>query len=136
MVYYQFGRRGRMGGVGCLLFAILALIAAFYVLKWTFTLLFYVSPILFVLSLLVRPAVVRDAFHWLVEVYRKNVLTGIFYTLVGVLGFPVVALSLFLNAIRPEPAEREKQQVESEYIDFEEIRSEPLKTKETGKMPE
>lgn len=136
MVYYQFGRRSRMGGIGCLLFAILALVATFYVLKWTFTLLFYISPILFVLTLLVKPAVVRDAFRWLAAVYRKNIPAGIFYTLLGVLAFPVVALSLFLNAIRTEPAAQEKQQVESEYIDFEEIGSEPLKTKEAEKMPE
>lgn len=136
MIYYHFGRRNRMGGIGCLLFAILALIATFYVLKWMFTLLFYVSPVLFVLTLLVRPAVVRDAFRWLAGVYRQNTLTGIFYTLLGVLAFPVVALSLFLNAMRTEPAEREKQQAESEYVDFEEIGSEPLKTKEAEKMPE
>jgi Ca2+/Na+ antiporter len=128
MVNFQFGRQSRMGGIGCLLFVILGVIALFYVLKWTFTLLFYASPLLFLLALVIKPQSVLNAFRWLGSVYRSNVLLGLIYTVLGVLCFPVVALALFMHAASQRDSIQQNSYVpDAEYTDFEEVESEPLR---------
>ena len=128
MVNFQFGRQSRMGGIGCLLFVLLGIIALFYVLKWTFTLLFYASPLLFLLALVIKPQSVLNVFRWLGSVYRSNVLLGLIYTVLGVLCFPVVALALFMRAVGQGASVQQKSDVpETEYTDFEEVQSEPLR---------
>jgi hypothetical protein len=130
MVYVRYGRGG--GGLGCLLLGILGLIAAYYILKWFFIALYVaIAPVLFVVALLLNWRAVVDTVRDLLSTLGRNPL----YFLLAVLGYPLVAIYMFLRALGYKRMEqfgqtmREQHQTpEDEFIEFEELESRPKNT--------
>ncbi|MFN0014324.1 MAG: hypothetical protein ACKVU2_07215 [Saprospiraceae bacterium] len=130
MVYVKYGRSG--GGWGCLILGILALVATFYILKGLFYLLYWASPVLFVLALIINWRAVADTGRDFLGLLQRNPVGGLLVGALAVIGFPVLALYLFLRALGYKQMEkfsqtmRERTQVpEDEFVEFEEIESRP-----------
>lgn len=128
MVYVRYGRGG--GGFGCLLFGILFLVAAYYILKGMFILLWWAAPALFVLSLIINWRAVADTGKDFLRLLERNPLGGLLLGALAVVGFPVLALYLFVRAIgynKPQPfgsaTGNAGQLAEDEFVEFEELES-------------
>lgn len=130
MVVIRNNRGG--GGLGCLVFGILFFVAAFYILKGLFTLLLWAAPALFVLALVINWRAVADTGKDFLRLLERNPLGGLLAGALAVVGFPVLALFLFLRALgytkaRPfDTTARQAQQApEDDFVEFEELESRP-----------
>ena len=130
MVYVKYGRAG--GGWGCLIMGVLALVAAYYILKGLFYVLYWASPVLFVLALVINWRAVADTGRDFLSLLQRNPLGGVLLGALAVVGFPVLALYLFLRALGYNKMEKfsrtmrgQNEQPEEEFVEFEEIESRP-----------
>ncbi|MCB9306907.1 MAG: hypothetical protein H6565_09940 [Lewinellaceae bacterium] len=136
MMFYHSGR-GRYaarfsggGGIGCLIFGILGLVAAYYILKGFFIVLYWAAPALFVLALIINWRAVVDTFKSWLKSMETNPVGGLLTAALAVLVFPVFALYLFVKSlgynriekIRREAGAQEGRE-EGEFVEFEEIES-------------
>lgn len=133
MVYVKYGRAG--GGWGCLIMGVLALVAAYYILKGLFYVLYWASPVLFVLALVINWRAVADTGRDFLSLLQRNPPGGLLLGALAVVGFPVLALYLFLRALGYNKMEqfgramREQQRPpEDEFVEFEELESRPKHT--------
>lgn len=139
-IYSNFDSRrmGPGGGIGCLIFGVLGLIAAYYILKGLFALLWWAAPVLFLLTLLIDWRVVAEAGKSLFSLIRMRPLAGILTAVLAVVAFPVVVFFLFLSALgrrraappqggpaATRPPQTQAPAEEGEFIDFEELDSRP-----------
>lgn len=130
MVYVKYGRSS--GGWGCLIMGVLSLVAAYYILKGVFYLLYWASPVLFVLALVINWRAVADTGRDFLSLLQRNPVGGLLLAALAVIGFPVLALYLFLRALGYNQMQqfsqtmRERGQApENEFVEFEEIESQP-----------
>jgi|GEM_PF-439480 len=128
---YRSARFNSGGGIGCLIFGIIGMVAAFFILKGLFKLLYWAAPVLFVLALVINwRAVVDTLKNWL-KTMESNPLGGLLTAALAVLLFPVFALYLFLKSLgynKIQQMQREfgsQQSPADEFTEFEEIESTP-----------
>lgn len=133
----QFGRIPG-GGLGCLIGLALVVFVSYYTLKGLYFILWWASPALVVLTLIVNWRVIPDTFKNWLAVLEKNPLSGLLGAAFAVLAFPFFALWLFLKALGYRKMESIKREFESaqnppeeEFVEFEELESRPI-----GKAPE
>ncbi|MBK6930048.1 MAG: hypothetical protein IPH12_03995 [Saprospirales bacterium] len=133
MMYGRYGRAG--GGWGCLITGILLLVALYYILKGLFVVLWWAAPALVVLALVINWRAVADTGRDFLSLLQRNPLGGLLLGAVAVIGFPVLALYLFLRALGYNKMQqfsrtvREQQTpAEEEFVEFEELESRPKRT--------
>jgi hypothetical protein len=112
---------------------ILFLLGLFFVARFIFTILYYLSPVMLIAALIIDYKTVTGYGKWLVDKVKTNPLLGIGGILLTILAFPLVSLfllgkALFKKKVREVEQEVERQQ-EGEYVDFEELNSEPMDLK-------
>ncbi|MCI4649948.1 hypothetical protein [Phaeodactylibacter sp.] len=112
---------------------ILFLLGLFFVARFIFTILYYLSPVMLIAALIIDYKTVTGYGKWLVDKVKTNPLLGIGGILLTILAFPLVSLfllgkALFKKKVR-EVEQEVKRQREGEYVDFEELNSEPMDLK-------
>ncbi len=85
MTNIHFNSRGG-GGIGCLLFGILALVAAYYILSGFFFLLWWAAPALFVLALIINWRAVLDTGQSLLKYIQNNPVAGLVLAVLVIIG--------------------------------------------------
>jgi hypothetical protein len=140
-VYSNFNNRSG-GGTGCLIFGILGMVAAYYILKGLFHLLFWASPVFFILALLINWRAVADTGKSYLKLLETRPVAGLLLGGLSVIGFPVLALYLFLKSIGYNQVQGMAQnfkaptssikEPEDDFIDFEELETRQ-KDKEEGR---
>ena len=106
---------------------VLFLIASMFVLFWLaksiFAILAWLAPALLIAALIIDYQSVLNYGKWLLNQLRFNTLSGILYTLLTIVGFPVVSLFLFgKSLLRKKIKALEKnytQQREGVYTEYE-----------------
>ena len=130
-VYSNFNNRPG-GGVGCLVFGILGMVAAYYILKGLFALMFWAAPVLFLLAILINWKSVADTGRNYLRLLESNPVGGLLLGALSVVGFPVLALYLFLKAVganstrpagTPFGNPPQNPEPEDQFVDFEELES-------------
>lgn len=143
---------GRGGGLGCLLFSLLFLLALFFILKGLFALLFWASPALIGLAVLINWRAVSDTGQELLEQTKRNPVAvlllgalaffgiwGSGFSMIdslgmGVIKFGVPLLSLYILframgysrlAQFQQTMGRPPAPPEDEFVEFEELASRP-----------
>ena len=132
------------GGLGCLIMGIVSLVVAFYILKGLFYVLWWAAPALFVLALIINWRAVADTGKDFLDLLGRNPVAGLIAGVLGVIGFPVLALYLFLRALgytQPKPFDPTMQgnrqaPPEEEFVEFEELESRPKYVHEEPEEPE
>ncbi len=75
------------------------LVLAFYFIQGMFLLLKWITPVLLIATLIINRQVLINYGKWIYNLLRTNVLVGLLYTVLTIVGFPFVAGFLFLKAI-------------------------------------
>lgn len=109
---------------GLLVFVLFATLT-WFIISGLWKLLSVLAPFLFLASFLLDKNVPINFFKWLGKQYKINVVGGLFITLMCGIAFPFVFAFLFarslmnyrLGKLRKTP----KQDIEGDYIDFEEL---------------
>ena len=103
----------------------------YYISTLFFRLLYFLSPILLVATLIIDYKVVLNFGKWLINLTKRNLLMGVGAILLTLLAYPVVSAFLFGKALFKKRVKQAQQAFENqrqgELVDFEEIESKPTK---------
>lgn len=142
MQQFQFKSNGSpFSGIGCLLTALLAAVATYFIFIGLYKVLYYASPVLLIAALVINWRVVAGIGQSLLNLLTRNPIAGLLVGAVAVLAFPFTAAFLFMSALgsrRMEKVVAEMQQrqqdfekqmsgdaaADGEYVDFEEVKEE------------
>ncbi|HMQ49841.1 MAG TPA: hypothetical protein PKA00_20430 [Saprospiraceae bacterium] len=109
---------------------ILFLVGLYYIARFIFTILLYLSPLLLIAALVIDRKVVLDYIKWLVGLFKSSPATGMITALLSIVGFPLVSAYLLIKALLKkrirQVAEEVRSTREGEFIEYEELDSEPL----------
>ena len=105
----------------------------YYALKGLYFILWWASPALLVLALIINWRVFPDTLKNWLDTLENKPLSGIISAAIAVLAFPFFTLYLFLKAVgyrKMESMKREftntQQAPQDEFVDFEELESRPI----------
>lgn len=139
---YRGARFNGGGGIGCLIFGIIGMVAAYFILKGLFKLLYWASPVFFVLAIIINWRAVVDTLKDWLRTMESNPIGGLFTAALAVLLFPLFALYLFIKALgysRIQQMQREfgaDRTPSDEFVEFEELESMPKGGAQAGKPVE
>ena len=108
------------GGVIALLLFAGLIFLLFYMVKGVFSILSFLAPILFILALVFNRHVVFDYGKMLWHKLKTDTPKGLLYTLLSIVGFPVVSAFLFFKAFITQKVKK-MSKTEEEYDDYEEV---------------
>jgi hypothetical protein len=128
---YRTQSSSPFGGIISIIFFLLFFVALFYVAKFVFLILWYVSPVIFIAALLLDFKGVTNYGKWLINLGKRNLVAGVGATLLSLVAFPLVALfllgkALFKKKVKEmqgqfEPADGSRTPVEEDFIEYEEV---------------
>lgn len=128
---FTFGSNGIVGIITGILFFVLL----FYIAKGIFTILAYLTPVLFIATLIINHQVVIDYGKMLYNTLKNNPLMGIIGIGLTFIGFPIVAFFLFGKSLMLRKVNKLKEEFQSqfdpnyqnqtkeEFVNFEEVDS-------------
>ncbi len=131
MMYKLFRQGVPGGGLGCLLGAIFIFFILFFALKGLYLILWWASPALVVLTLIVNWRVVPDTLTSWFKSLQTSPLSALVSAAFAVLAFPFFALWLFLKSLGYRQIQQMKREFSNtqpppeDFVDFEEIESKP-----------
>ena len=117
------------GGIISLVFLVLFFIALYYIAKAVFTILYWATPILFIITLILDYKVVVNYGKWLIGLTKRNPLLGIVGILLSIGLYPVVAFFLFGKAVFKKKVKEAQTRYEEaqgitkegEYTEYEDV---------------
>ena len=118
----------------------LVFIGLFVLARFIFRILYFLSPLMLIATLIIDHKVLINYARWLGDTIRRNALLGIGATVLSLVFFPVVAAGLLAKALlnrEVRKAQSARQEaLKGEYVDFEEIVQErPLQLPKTEPTP-
>ena len=124
-----------------LVIMVIVLILLFFLVTSLFKILYYLSPLLLILTLIFDYKVVIRYVKMLGRFFRKNWLFGILLTVLSVLAFPLVTAGLFFNAFMNWRMRRAEKRYgvhhpggEKKFSDFELLEEEEIELKQEEKI--
>lgn len=116
---------------------VLALVLMFYIARFIYTILWYLSPVFIIGALILDKNAVINFGKWMINLFQRNMVAGLISAALGLFAFPLVSLFLlgkafFTKRMREVGKEQERRQ-RGEYVSFEELDSEPLELRELEK---
>lgn len=125
---FNSSSKGGFNIIPALLIGIVVLFVLFTVAKFVFNILYWLSPVLLIITLFIDHKVVVNYGKWILELMGKNVLLGVGLSLLTIVAFPVVSLFLFGKAILKKKVkemtqqfEQQTQGTEEEFTEYEEV---------------
>ncbi|MEO6131522.1 MAG: hypothetical protein ABIQ02_06715 [Saprospiraceae bacterium] len=112
-------------GIFGIIFMVLFFVALFFIAKGIFTILLWLSPVLFIGALIINHKTVWNYLKFLLSLVQRHVLAGIIAIILSVIGFPVLSGVLFGKAFFDRKMRRLHQahtsRESSEFVDYEEV---------------
>lgn len=96
-----------------ILFLVAVLFLLFWLAKSLFTILAWLAPALFIAAIIIDYRSVLNYGKWLLNQLKNNTLNGILFSILTVVGFPVVSLLLFGRAL----LSKKMKSLEKSYIE-------------------
>ena len=112
-----------------LAFFILLLGGLFFVAQGIYLILLYLTPIFLIAALIMDYKVILSYGKWLINKFKSNFLSGITWSLITIVGFPVVSAILCFRAwtqYKVRQIEKEQTAPKDEYVDYEIVEEEQL----------
>ena len=101
------------------------LVALYFLARAVFRLLYFIAPVLLIITLIIDYKVVVNYGKWIIRMLKENTVVGVIALLITVFAFPVVSAFLFGKAMlgrqigKMERTIREKRK--GEYVEYEEL---------------
>ncbi len=131
----QKGSSNPLGNLTFIAMAIGALILMFFLARIAFNLIYWISPFLFLATLVIDYKVVVNYGKWMLGLFKMNPLYGIGAGVVTFFVYPVVAVFLFGKALIKKKIGSMKDQldkkVNGEYAEYEEVEADFVPDGET-----
>lgn len=128
---YRNQNSSPFGGIISIIFFLLFFVALFYVAKFVFMIMWYISPVIFIAALLLDFKGVMNYGKWLINLGKRNLLAGVGATLLSMVAFPLVALfllgkALFKKKVKEmqgqfDPEGSRQTPAEDDFIEYEEV---------------
>lgn len=122
---FNMGGGNPFGSITGIIMAVLFFLVLFYLTKIVFKILWFLSPLLFIASLIIDHTVFLGYAKWIGGMLKSNPLVGIGAIVLSALLFPLTASFLFGKALfrkKVNDARKEyENQVHGELIEYEEI---------------
>ncbi len=106
------------------LFFILLMVGFYYLIKGLYAIMLFVAPVLAVIIAVIRYQVYIDYFNWLQRKYKRDILSGITWTVVSIIGFPFLLFFLLFRALTYRAIEKQKKDYFNRYESRESIETE------------
>lgn len=136
---FNTGGRNPFSSITGIIMAVLFFLVLFYLTKIVFKILWFISPLLFIASLIIDHKVFLGYAKWLGGMVKNNPLVGIGAIVLSVLLFPLTASFLFGKALfrkKVKDAQQEyEKQVHGELVEFEEIVEEEELSEDVLRLP-
>ena len=124
-----------------LIVAAVTIYLLFKVFSFVMAMLWYVAPVMLIAAFFIKKAVVIDYGKWLIKSLKTNTVMGIVFTILTIVGFPLVSLFLLFKSLTFDKWKNitasmpGTKRFETEDADFEILDEEPLilKDRETHK---
>lgn len=129
---YRFGGNNNspFSGIVGIVVGVLFILGLFYFLKFLFNLLWILLPVLLIVTAVIDYKVFLSYGKWIVRLFQRNWVAGAVAGFLSVAGAPVVTLFLLGKALFQKKVKEAKtaheEQVQGEYVEFEEMESETL----------
>lgn len=124
------GGNNPLNAIVGILLMIAFLVGMYYIARLIFRILLFLSPFMLVATLIIDRSVVVGYAQWLAGMTRRNPAIGIIGIVLSIVGFPVVSAFLLARALLnkkiKDVQQKEKTRREGQFIDYEELDSEPL----------
>lgn len=106
-----------LGGVIGLLVIMGIIYMLFLTVKGVWTILAFLAPILFVIAMILRFRVVTDYGKMLWHTVKEEPVRGITYSILSVIGFPLVSAFLFFKAITLRKVDKMRKPTYDDYVE-------------------
>ncbi len=114
-----------LNSIGSIIMLVVVLVGLYFIVNGIFKILAFMAPALLIGALLINYKVVTGYGLWLVDLVRKNWITGIIAIILSVMAFPVVAGFLFGKALLTRKVNQLKEEadkrVNGEFVEYEEV---------------
>jgi small-conductance mechanosensitive channel len=118
---FNFGANG----IWSLIMLIVAFVALWFIASSVFKILAWAAPVLLIGALLVNYQTVLGYGRFVLNLFKRNWLTGIVAILLTIFGFPVVSGFLFAKSFLDRKVKTivkdQERKVEGEFVEFEEV---------------
>ena len=134
--FYRFNIPGNnnRNPLWSILIGVFFLVALFFIARFIFRILYFLSPLFLIAALVIDYKVVLNFGKWLINLVKQNAVLGIGAIVLSVFGFPLVSVYLAGRALFNKRIKEAEQAYETrtkgEIVDFEELDSEPLQLRE------
>ena len=106
---FFFNRFNRRNGWYGLIIMVIVLVLLFFLVKSIFNILYYLSPLLLVLTLLFDYKVIVKFLSWWWKLFKSNWIYGLGVAILSGIGFPILTGGLFINAFMNWRVKRAKK---------------------------
>lgn len=126
----NFNNNNPFSSIAGIIMVALFLVALYFIARFIFTILYYLSPLMIIAALIIDHRVVVGYIKWVIGLLKDNPLLGIGAILLSVLGFPILSVFLLGKALFKKQMKRTEEEArqtrEGEYIEFEELENKEL----------
>lgn len=110
--------------------ALAVLVVLFFVARFVFNILYYLSPVFLIATLFIDRTVIIDYLKWIRKLFQRDIIIGVGATILSIFGFPILSAFLFAKALFKkrvkDAAEEARVRREGRLIEYEEVDDEPL----------
>lgn len=124
------------GGLLGIVMLIGLLMVVWFTVKGIFSILSFVAPILFIVTLFLKRSVVVDYGKFIVDTFKQNAGMGLLYGIGTFVGFPLVVAYLFVKALMLYQVEKRFGKKEPKYAEYEEVEEQEVDDEDFLDLPE
>ena len=122
----QFLKKSPFGNIGGIIVIAIIMIGLFFLVGQLFKLLYFLAPILLILTLVLNYRVVLDYGKYVLKTLKENPLFGIVIIVLSFLAYPILFTYLLAKAYLSRNAGDSDGEEGNGFADYEEIAEDPL----------
>ena len=124
------------GGLLGLVMVVGLLMVVWFFVKGIFSILSFVAPILFIITLFIKSSVILDYGKFIINTFKDNAGMGLLYGIGTVVGFPLVIAYLFFKAITLYQIEKRLGKKQPKFAEYEEVEEQEVDDEDFLDLPE
>lgn len=128
---YNTGRgQSPFSSITAVIIALAVLVVLFFLARFVFNILYYLSPIFLIATLFIDRSVIIDYLKWIRKLFKRDIIIGVGAAVLSIFGFPILSAFLFAKALFKkrvkDAAEEARVRREGRLIEYEEVEDDPL----------